>query len=113
LSNYLVTLYSEAATLWNGIGIEPKAAHLALLGLARATLDNLERSDPATALTGPIVRGDAATVRAHLGALNEDPELAAAYRALGQLTLRLAVAGGMSTDRIEGLQKVLAEANEE
>ncbi len=46
----------------------------------------------AAALTGPLARGDVATVRRHLDALAEEPVLAALYRALGRelLALRLA-----------------------
>lgn len=49
--------------------------------LARAALDNaLQRGQ--SALTGPVARGDAAAVAAHLEALGAlDPELARAYRA--------------------------------
>ncbi|WP_395309689.1 DUF2520 domain-containing protein [Mycobacterium sp. AMU20-3851] len=49
--------------------------------LARASLENaLQRGQ--AALTGPVARGDAASVGRHLRALNEtDPELAQAYRA--------------------------------
>jgi predicted short-subunit dehydrogenase-like oxidoreductase (DUF2520 family) len=42
----------------------------------------------ATALTGPVVRGDVATVAAHLAALERDlPESAAAYRDLSRVVL--------------------------
>jgi predicted short-subunit dehydrogenase-like oxidoreductase (DUF2520 family) len=42
----------------------------------------------AAALTGPVVRGDEATVRAHLAAIAPDlPEVAAAYRALSRAVL--------------------------
>jgi predicted short-subunit dehydrogenase-like oxidoreductase (DUF2520 family) len=49
--------------------------------LARASLENaLQRGQ--SALTGPVARGDAAAVVAHLRALHEvDPELAQSYRA--------------------------------
>ena len=49
--------------------------------LVRASLENaLQRGQ--TALTGPVARGDAAAVTAHLRALEEaDPQLAQAYRA--------------------------------
>ena len=49
--------------------------------LARASLENaLQRGQGA--LTGPVARGDAAAVAAHLKALTEvDPQLAQAYRA--------------------------------
>lgn len=49
--------------------------------LARASLENALLRGQA-ALTGPVARGDAASVGSHLRALNEvDPELAEAYRA--------------------------------
>ncbi len=60
----------------------------AFLGpLVAASVDNvLERG--ATALTGPIARGDVGTVERHLALLDADlPELASAYRALGMVTL--------------------------
>lgn len=112
LSNYLVTLYAEALGLWRGIGIGDHAARAALLGLAQAALDNLEQNDPSAALTGPIIRGDLAVVEAHLHALASDPELAAAYRALGRLTLRLA-ARRLSPDRIETLYRLLIDKDNE
>jgi predicted short-subunit dehydrogenase-like oxidoreductase (DUF2520 family) len=49
--------------------------------LARASLDNALRRGQ-SALTGPVARGDASAVRAHLLAFAEaDPELGQAYRA--------------------------------
>ncbi|MEW2478012.1 Rossmann-like and DUF2520 domain-containing protein [Mycobacterium sp. NPDC051198] len=49
--------------------------------LARAALDNAMQRGQA-ALTGPVARGDAAAVTAHLNALRAlDPQLAQAYRA--------------------------------
>lgn len=56
-------------------------AERVLAPLARASLENaLQRGQ--SALTGPVARGDAAAVTAHLHALERvDPELAQAYRA--------------------------------
>jgi predicted short-subunit dehydrogenase-like oxidoreductase (DUF2520 family) len=111
LSNYLVTLYAEAANVWTEIGIDPGATHDGLIGLVRATIDNLAHNSPDVALTGPIVRGDADTVRDHLSAFDQsDPELAAAYRALGQLTVRLARTRGLSADRVRALNQALSDA---
>nr|WP_029116802.1 DUF2520 domain-containing protein [Mycobacterium sp. URHB0044] len=58
--------------------------------LARASLENaLQRGQGA--LTGPVARGDAAAVVAHLQALTEvDPELAQAYRAISLRTAQRA-----------------------
>ncbi|MEZ0051300.1 putative short-subunit dehydrogenase-like oxidoreductase (DUF2520 family) [Mycobacterium sp. MAA66] len=58
--------------------------------LARASLENaLQRGQ--AALTGPVARGDAAAVAAHLDALDEvDGELAQGYRALSLRTAQRA-----------------------
>lgn len=58
--------------------------------LARASLENaLQRGQ--SALTGPVARGDAAAVAAHLQALDEvDSELAQGYRALSLRTAQRA-----------------------
>jgi predicted short-subunit dehydrogenase-like oxidoreductase (DUF2520 family) len=55
----------------------------AYLPLVRATVDNVEAIGPRAALTGPVARGDVATVRDHLAVLaGTDPD---AYRALARL----------------------------
>lgn len=57
-------------------------APLAAASVANAAVDG------AAALTGPIVRGDVGTVRAHLDRIGADlPELLGAYRALARATL--------------------------
>ena len=79
-SNYLVTLYRSAARLLEIAGAPPEA----LVPLMRRTIDN------GFQLTGPIARGDAATVAAHVDEIHERaPELEPMYRALAALTLRL------------------------
>jgi predicted short-subunit dehydrogenase-like oxidoreductase (DUF2520 family) len=76
-SNYLVTLHRLASRLFEQAGAPPEA----LLPLMRRTIDN------GFELTGPIARGDWATVDAHLAAIHEAaPEIEAAYRALAQVT---------------------------
>src|SRR3982074_730 len=57
------------------------------------TLDNLTRQDPPAALTGPVARGDHATIRRHLESLTRDD--AVLYRALGRAALELAQKRGM------------------
>ena len=75
--------------------------------LLGAALDNaLRRGDGA--LTGPVARGDAGTVRAHLATLST-PESVAAYVAMSRLTAVRALAAGVLTpDRAEALLDVLA-----
>jgi len=53
----------------------------------RGTVDNVARLGPAAALTGPVRRGDAATVERHLAPL--DPDERAAYEALTDAARRL------------------------
>jgi predicted short-subunit dehydrogenase-like oxidoreductase (DUF2520 family) len=104
-SNYLATLVSVAARLFGEAGIAPEAAVAALLPLARATLDNVVAAGPAGALTGPIARGDVATVRRHLAALeHRDAEL---YRAVGRETLRLAREAGLDEEQAARVQEIL------
>ena len=65
-------------------------AERVLAPLARASLENaLQRGQ--SALTGPVARGDAAAVTAHLEALEAlDPQLAQAYRASSMRTAQRA-----------------------
>ena len=103
-SNYLVGLVAAAARLLERAGIAGADAVAALSPLVRATVANLEAAGPAAALTGPIARGDFATVRRHLMALS--PADAELYRALGRETLKLAREAGLEAgkaERIEGL----------
>jgi predicted short-subunit dehydrogenase-like oxidoreductase (DUF2520 family) len=66
-ANHLVTLVASAADMLRAAGAQDPAA---VLGpLLRAALDNALASGDA-ALTGPVARGDAGTVAAHLQALN-------------------------------------------
>ena len=79
-SNYVVTLTHAAVSLLERAGLEREAALAALRPLQHRTID-VAGSPP----TGPIARGDAATVAAHLRAVG--PELEPLYRALGRATL--------------------------
>lgn len=76
-SNYLVTLYHTACRAFEIAGAPPAA----LLPLMRRTIDNNFE------LTGPIARGDWATLDAHFAALRAfAPELEPVYRALAEST---------------------------
>lgn len=104
-ANHLVTLVAQSADLLAQSGVDNPGRMLGpLLG---AALDNaLRRGDGA--LTGPVARGDAGTVRAHLGALTA-PEVRAAYVAMSRLTAVRALASGqLSPERAEALLDVLS-----
>jgi predicted short-subunit dehydrogenase-like oxidoreductase (DUF2520 family) len=106
-SNYVVTMLAVAARLLGQAGIAREAAVAALLPLVRATLDNVAAAGPAGALTGPVSRGDVATVRRHLAALrHQDAEL---YRAVGRETLRLAREAGLDEERAGRMAELFRE----
>jgi predicted short-subunit dehydrogenase-like oxidoreductase (DUF2520 family) len=78
-SNYLVTLYRIAAGLLEEAGAPPEA----LVPLMTRTIEN------GFELTGPIARGDWATVDAHLEAIRAArPEVEPLYRLLAEATTR-------------------------
>src|SRR6185369_11779589 len=83
-ANHLTTLVNESMDLLRRCGVEEPARLLApLLG---AALDNALRDGDA-GLTGPVVRGDAGTVAAHLRVLRDvSPHALAAYVAMARLT---------------------------
>lgn len=87
-SNYLVTLAHVAEGLLRAAGFPREAALSALLPLMRGAVENLENQGSVAALTGPLSRGDAETVAAHLSALTRDfPATSMLYRELGLATL--------------------------
>jgi len=89
-SNFLVALEQSAAELLSELGIDDARELLAPLVL-RAAANWAEHGGDA--LTGPIARGDAATVERHRAALAESaPELLPLYEALAERTA--AIAGG-------------------
>jgi predicted short-subunit dehydrogenase-like oxidoreductase (DUF2520 family) len=92
-ANHMVTLIAESSELLRRIGVDHPGRMLGpLLG---AALDNVLRLGIA-GLTGPVVRGDAATVRKHVDALIlAAPEAADAYVALARLTADRALAAGL------------------
>ncbi|MEV0586914.1 DUF2520 domain-containing protein [Nonomuraea sp. NPDC050310] len=92
-ANHMVTLIAESSELLTRIGVDNPGRMLGpLLG---AALDNVLRMGIG-ALTGPVVRGDAGTVRKHVDALIlAAPEAADAYIALARLTADRALAAGL------------------
>jgi predicted short-subunit dehydrogenase-like oxidoreductase (DUF2520 family) len=91
-ANHLVTLVTEAMEILSAAGAADPAG--TLRPLLSAALDNaLEHGD--AALTGPIVRGDLGTVRAHLEDITANaPQTLGSYVALARATLDRAVTDG-------------------
>ncbi|WP_446217277.1 Rossmann-like and DUF2520 domain-containing protein [Micromonospora sp. IBHARD004] len=91
-ANHLVTLVNEAADRLRDAGVDRPEKVLA--PLLRAALENALRLGD-DALTGPVSRGDAGTVRRHLERLAATaPESVAPYLALARRTADRAIAAG-------------------
>ena len=105
-SNFVVVLVALAEELAQRAGVPPADASSLYLPLLQGTAANLPLG-PVAALTGPIRRGDEATVRAHLAVLG--PAERRVYRALGREALRLARAGGLADAPAAAVQRALAD----
>jgi predicted short-subunit dehydrogenase-like oxidoreductase (DUF2520 family) len=107
-SNYLVAVADLATRMATAAGVPPKDALRALLPLIRGTVRNLEREGLPGALTGPVARGDAATVARHRKALRAvDPDLVDAYDALAWQALPVAIRKGLPPAAVRALQRAL------
>jgi predicted short-subunit dehydrogenase-like oxidoreductase (DUF2520 family) len=109
-ANHLMSLVSQTLELLSDAGINDPARLIA--PLLNASLDNALRLGDA-ALTGPVARGDAATVAAHLDALRDAPMARRTYIALARLTADRALqAGLLSAQDAEPLLAVLGDERE-
>ncbi len=101
-SNYGVTLYAIAQRLLVAAGAQPESAVQALNVLLEGMVQNVVRQGIPDALTGPIARGDASTIMAHIEALSvEDDALRNLYVQLAGETLPLAMVRGVDTKVVE------------
>jgi predicted short-subunit dehydrogenase-like oxidoreductase (DUF2520 family) len=113
-SNYVVASLGAAGALWETFGVEREEALRALLPLLRGAVASLAEYGLPQALTGPVARGDAGTVAAHLSFLEHtagqttregSPAMLAAtrgaYRELARLALALAIQKGTVTKEQE------------
>jgi predicted short-subunit dehydrogenase-like oxidoreductase (DUF2520 family) len=105
-SNYTVVLAAVAERLARRSGASPAEAAALYLPLMQGTVANLSQG-PAAALTGPVRRGDAATVRIHLAALA--PEERQLYRVLGLVALQLARQAGLAEGQAAEVERALRE----
>lgn len=87
--NYLTTLLDTSVKIGTSAGLSDEQVKKALFPLIRKTLDNAENQSFSEALTGPIKRGDFATIQNHLSLLEDHQELRNLYCLLGLQTLSL------------------------
>ena len=110
-ANHLVTLVAQAMQVVSSAGVQEPQRLIA--PLLNAALDNALRLGDG-ALTGPVARGDAGTVAAHLGQLStQTPDIRPTYVALARATAERALASGrLSASDAEPLLDILAAPEE-
>lgn len=90
-ANYLVTVMDAALRAYQAAGIAPEVARELARPLAGEALANVFRLGPESALSGPIARGDGATVARQQAAVTAwDGPTGALYEALATATRDLA-----------------------
>lgn len=106
-SNHLVTLVNDALGLLDGAGVAEPAR--LVTPLLNASVENVLRLGDA-ALTGPVSRGDVATVSTHLDTLRRSaPDVLPSYRAMARRTAERALAAGrLSEDQAAAVMEVLS-----
>lgn len=106
-SNALLGLLDVAVGMLRDAGV-PSAPHI-LLPLVKGTLQNADEMDLANALTGPVVRGDAGTIRLHLELLQGDARQAyiAGLRAVLSLARK---ASRTPQDKLDEIARLLENA---
>ncbi len=105
---HLTALLQAAVEVWQSMGFTERQAMQSLYPLCRATLDAAAAQGTTAAATGPVVRGDAGTVRTHLEALSlRLPELAPVYAALAAASLPMAAERGVDPGRIAAMRELV------
>jgi predicted short-subunit dehydrogenase-like oxidoreductase (DUF2520 family) len=108
-SNYADVLMDVAVWLLKAAGWSDKEAAL------QGALLNVRKRGAVAALTGPIRRGDAGTVRRHIAALSAlegaghaaRPQLVDLYRMLGSIALEIAREAGLDPAAAEPVARAL------
>jgi predicted short-subunit dehydrogenase-like oxidoreductase (DUF2520 family) len=83
----LVSLLASSEAVAELAGIPNRETRRRMMPIIRQTLANYAQLGPADAFSGPIVRGDAATIRLHLRSLAKAPAARDAYLALARAAL--------------------------
>ena len=102
-SNFLDVTVAEAVRMLESLGWSEKESVEALLPLVEGAVANIRRKGPVGAMTGPIRRGDAETVRRHLQKV-DNPDL---YRMLGLVALEIAREAGLDPAAAERTRRAL------
>ncbi len=107
-SNFVSALFDGAEEIAGELGISRRRAGLMLAPLARTVLDNIAEQGAGLSLTGPVERGDALTVAAHLRALEKRaPKFAPMYRVMSDRLVEMARRKGLDKAAVTRLKAAL------
>ncbi|HME10958.1 MAG TPA: DUF2520 domain-containing protein [Bryobacteraceae bacterium] len=106
--NYVAALVHSAVELLQAAGIENLTALNALAPLVRTSVENCFQVGPIKALTGPIQRGDLATVITHLNELKKQPgAVESLYCSAGRLAAEMARRRGLPESEAAQIEGIL------
>jgi predicted short-subunit dehydrogenase-like oxidoreductase (DUF2520 family) len=106
--NAVIAAIDAAVVLLGAAGVEQRAALRAIGPLCLTSAQNALDIGPEAALTGPVQRGDAETVRAHVEALAKcPPYVADLYRASGHALLEIARRRGLDATAAGAVEAAL------
>jgi predicted short-subunit dehydrogenase-like oxidoreductase (DUF2520 family) len=109
VANGGVALASAGLEVMLALGLPRRQALRGLAGLLRSVANNLEQVGLPGALTGPVARGDAPTVAAHLAALRAlAPVSASTYASVQPLILAAALQAGLPPADARRMRALLA-----
>jgi predicted short-subunit dehydrogenase-like oxidoreductase (DUF2520 family) len=109
--NFHVALLDASLELWERAGIPREQGLEAFAPIVRAGVENVLAQGPEQALTGPIRRGDATTVRRHREAIAAAPaEIRELYDAGARRTLHLACRAGLEGDAARRVRSAIETA---
>jgi predicted short-subunit dehydrogenase-like oxidoreductase (DUF2520 family) len=110
-SGHIVALFDIALEMLTRCGLSPHRAQKVLLPLLKSTIANLSTKPPARALTGTFARGDLATVRRHLAAIESEQlrDALAAYLLLGARSVPLGRKAGADASELNKIAKLIAQ----
>ena len=104
-SNLVCALIAQSTGLLAECGFSQEQALLALKPLITANIENVLKTDPTTALTGPVERCDCETVRRHMDCFDNETDLSL-YRSASLKLVGMAQKKHPETDYSE-LERIL------
>lgn len=110
-SGHVVALFDLAIEMLTECGVSPRRAQRILAPLLASMAANLVSKSPADALTGPLARGDLATIKKHVISMKSKKmePAAAIYAALGLRALELAPKAKPESGNLAKIAKLLAQ----